>query len=104
MFCIDGIEVSGDVSPPFPDAAQRPQEFQKTDNSGTVELWWCTTCGCINGMWKHHSTTNCPNQQANNAAGGDREMRNVRFQEDSDDNNEMTSLAILHPPASGHIS
>jgi hypothetical protein len=103
-FRIDGTEVSGDVSPPLPDAIQRPREFKKTDNSGTIELWWCTTCGRGNGMWKHHSTANCPHQQANAANDDDSATHNVRFQGDTPSTNETASLAILRPPASRHIS
>lgn len=55
-------------------------------------------------MWKHHCTTNCPNQQANNVAGRNADMHNVHFQDDEDDSHKTASLAILHPPTLRHIS
>ena len=78
-FKINDVELKGDISPPLRAEQNIARSFQKTDGSGTVELWWCWKCGRGGaGLWRPHSTCDCPlNRQG--AQDGGSATQHVRF-------------------------
>ena len=74
-FTIDGIELKGDVSPPIRSEQHLARSFQRADGNGTIELFWCWSCG-RGGMWKKHATYDCPNNRANSNNTSNNSNRN----------------------------
>jgi hypothetical protein len=75
-FKINDVELKGDISPPLRSEQNIARSFQKTDGSGTMELWWCWKCGRGGaGLWRPHSTHDCPLNRQGAQDGGSTNQR-----------------------------
>ena len=80
-FTLDRVEMEGNIKRPKADEDHKKRVFKRTDTGEAIELSWCWTCGNRGGMWKRHSTRECPHLQRGNSPAGDRSSRDrqVRF-------------------------
>ena len=75
-FKINDVELKGDISPPLRSEQNIARSFQKTDGSGTMELWWCWKCGRGGAsLWQPHSMHDCPLNRQGAQDGGSATQR-----------------------------
>ncbi len=89
---MDGVQYKGDVSMPRQGQESTPRVFKRLDNDSDIELFWCWKCGQQGGMWKRHTTRNCPFRRSSSPGRDNpQDSRTVRFE-------ESAGLAQLNRP------
>ena len=90
-FTMDGVQYKGNVSAPKQNQENLPRVFKHLDNNADIELFWCWKCGQQGGVWKCHTTRNCPFRWTSSPGQDTQDNWTARFQ-------ESAGLAQINPP------